>query len=150
MVNKNRKAYISPTCLSTNPYPEKVVFAQNSNRGHIYDVEGYDDAPAKSLVNVQCFPLISYLEALNVTTVDYFSLDVEGAEYKVLQTIPWDKVDIKTLSVEYLHDAEGKEAIRTLLLSNGYSVYTEVSAAYNLANDFIFVKDGLLESEASR
>lgn len=73
----------------------QVVFAQNSNRGHIYDVEAYDDAPARGLVNVQCFPFVSYLLALNITTVDYFSLDVEGAEYKVLQTIPWDKVDIK-------------------------------------------------------
>lgn len=78
-----------------NNDPLQVVFAQNSNRGHIYDVEGYDDAPAKGLVDVQCFPLYSFLLALNVTTVDYFSLDVEGAEYKVLQTIPWDKVDIK-------------------------------------------------------
>ena len=71
------------------------MFAQNSNRGHIYDVASYDEAPAKGLVNVQCFPLHTYLLALNVTTVDYFSLDVEGAEYKVLQTIPWDQVDIK-------------------------------------------------------
>ena len=78
----------------------QVVFAQNSNRGHIYDVEGYDDAPAKGLVKVQCFPLYSYLLALNITTVDYFSLDVEGAEYKVLLTIPWEKVDIR-VSVDY-------------------------------------------------
>ncbi|KAA0188379.1 hypothetical protein HAZT_HAZT007281 [Hyalella azteca] len=127
-----------------------VVFAQNSNRGHIYDVESYDDAPAKGLVNVQCFPFISYMKALNVTTVDYFSLDVEGAEYKVLQSIPWDDVDIKTLSVEYLHDVEGKAAIRKLLLANGYSVFTEVSAAFNLANDFIFVKNNLLSEDPSR
>ncbi|XP_018015797.1 uncharacterized protein LOC108672609 [Hyalella azteca] len=150
MKTKNRKAYISPSCLSTTSNPEKVVFAQNSNRGHIYDVESYDDAPAKGLVNVQCFPFISYMKALNVTTVDYFSLDVEGAEYKVLQSIPWDDVDIKTLSVEYLHDVEGKAAIRKLLLANGYSVFTEVSAAFNLANDFIFVKNNLLSEDPSR
>jgi hypothetical protein len=27
--------------------------------------------------------------------VDYFSLDVEGAELDVLRTLPWDKVDIR-------------------------------------------------------
>jgi len=27
--------------------------------------------------------------------IDYFSLDVEGAELAILKTIPWDKVDIK-------------------------------------------------------
>ena len=43
---------------------------------------------------VQCFPLYSFLVALNTTKVDYFSLDVEGPEYDVLRHIPWDKVDI--------------------------------------------------------
>uniref|UniRef100_A0A6A7FVM6 Protein Star n=1 Tax=Hirondellea gigas TaxID=1518452 RepID=A0A6A7FVM6_9CRUS len=144
MKTKHRRAYTSPTCLATTPYPSKVVFAQNSNRGHIYNVLTYDDAPAIGLVNVQCFPLYSYLLALNTTTVDYFSLDVEGAEYKVLETIPWDKLDIKTLSVEYFHDAEGKVAIKQLLESKGYDVYMEVTDPNNLANDFIFVKRELM------
>ena len=47
------------------------------------------------LISAQCFPLYSILLALNQTTVDYFSLDIEGSELDVLRTIPWDKVDIK-------------------------------------------------------
>jgi hypothetical protein len=35
------------------------------------------------------------LVAVGRTRVDYFSLDVEGSEYKILATIPWHKVDIK-------------------------------------------------------
>jgi hypothetical protein len=35
------------------------------------------------------------LVAVGRTRVDYFSLDVEGSEYKILTTIPWHKVDIK-------------------------------------------------------
>lgn len=35
------------------------------------------------------------LVAVGRTQVDYFSLDVEGSEYKILTTIPWHKVDIK-------------------------------------------------------
>jgi len=31
-------------------------------------------------------------------TVDFFSLDIEGHEKRVLETIPWEKVDIKVLS----------------------------------------------------
>jgi hypothetical protein len=30
-----------------------------------------------------------------VSTVDYFSLDVEGNELQVLKTIPFDKIDIR-------------------------------------------------------
>jgi hypothetical protein len=47
------------------------------------------------IYTVQCFPLYSMLLAIGKTTVDYFSLDVEGSEYKILKTIPWHKVDIK-------------------------------------------------------
>ena len=42
-----------------------------------------------------CLPLYSILLAMGNPTVDYFSLDVEGAELAILQAIPWDKVDIK-------------------------------------------------------
>ena len=44
---------------------------------------------------VDCFPLYSLLMAINVTVVDYFSLDVEGVEYKILENIPFDKLTIK-------------------------------------------------------
>ena len=40
--------------------------------------------------------------------VDYLSLDVEGAELAVLETIPFDRVDIRTLSVEVEHSDSKK------------------------------------------
>jgi hypothetical protein len=46
-------------------------------------------------VDVQCFPLYSYLLALNRTTVDYLSLDVEGSELEILKTVPFEKLDIR-------------------------------------------------------
>lgn len=52
-----------------------------------------------SFVNVQCFPFYTYLLALNITVIDYFSLDVEGSELNVLKTIPFDKIDIKVNSI---------------------------------------------------
>lgn len=44
---------------------------------------------------MQCFPLYSMLLAVGNPTVDYMSLDIEGAELAVLRSIPWDKVDIR-------------------------------------------------------
>lgn len=46
-------------------------------------------------VEVQCLPLATYIAALNVKKVDYLSLDIEGLEPEVLQTIPFDIVDIR-------------------------------------------------------
>ena len=52
---------------------------------------------------VQCFPTYSVLAALGNPTVDYFSLDVEGAEFPILKTIPWDKMTVKLLGIEINH-----------------------------------------------
>jgi len=59
---------------------------------------------------VDCFPVFSVLAALNVTTVDYVSLDVEGAELKVLENIPFDSVNIK---VRIFIDAQVKGRLIT-------------------------------------
>jgi hypothetical protein len=32
--------------------------------------------------------------------IDFLSLDIEGAEQLVLQTIPWDKVNIQSILIE--------------------------------------------------
>ena len=48
-----------------------------------------------SLSEEVCLPLYSILMSLENPVVDYFSLDVEGAEIGILKSIPWDKVDIK-------------------------------------------------------
>jgi hypothetical protein len=34
--------------------------------------------------------------------VHLFSLDIEGAEYDVLKTVPWDKVNIDALLIEVI------------------------------------------------
>lgn len=51
----------------------------------------------ENVYKIQCFPLYSILLAIGKTEIDYFGLDVEGSEYKILKTIPWHKVDIKVL-----------------------------------------------------
>ncbi|XP_021943517.2 protein Star [Folsomia candida] len=83
---------------------------------------------------IDCFPLVSLLTALNVTTVDFFSLDVEGHEMEVLKTIPFDQIDIKVLFVEHILIPEGKEGLRAFLKGKGYNVVVASST------DFLFKK----------
>ncbi|KAG7166017.1 Star-like 5 [Homarus americanus] len=139
MTEKHRKAYMSSSCLAPTTHP-----TTQDNQGHILGKQQEHPSSSGSdvgdIVEVQCFPLYSYMVALNVTTIDYFSLDVEGAEFAVLKTIPWDKVDITTLSVEFIHDPEGKDAIQDYMKERGYYVHSEVRHYNWLANDFIFVK----------
>ncbi|KAL1117248.1 hypothetical protein AAG570_004574 [Ranatra chinensis] len=138
MMEKNRKAWLSPTCLSIKSYPEIVSFEQNQNMGKISDNAAGIQIPGH--VDVQCFPLYTYMLALNLTHVDYFSLDVEGNELDVLETIPFDKVNIETLSVEFVHVARGQDALKDFMSSKGYKIHSKVTHPNWLANDFIFVK----------
>ena len=102
------------------------------------------DAPVKRVVTVQCFPLFSILAAMGNPPVDYFSLDVEGAEMGILENIPWDKVtglggvnpscqvDIRVLQVEFTHIDRTKVA--ALMDRAGYD------NPFDLKEDMIFVK----------
>ena len=56
------------------------------------DVPNSERVYHRRTIRVQCFPLYSVLMALGNPRVDYFSLDIEGAEFPVLKTVPWDKV----------------------------------------------------------
>ncbi|XP_046451332.1 uncharacterized protein LOC124199545 [Daphnia pulex] len=102
---KRRHAWSLPVCLSTEPYPTKVQFDANDEAGKIYE-PGKDETSVQQenvsnwLIEVQCFPLYSILLAVGQTRVEYFSLDVEGSEIKILVNIPWNHVEIKTLTVE--------------------------------------------------
>ncbi len=74
------------------------------------------------------------------THVDYLSLDVEGVELDVLQTVPWDKVNITVVTVEFTHGPLGKEVLRHYMEGHGYRTVGEVTHPGNLANDFVFLK----------
>ena len=40
------------------------------------------------------------------------SLDIEGAEFGVIKTIPWNKVDIEVLLIELIHAGSQSEGSR--------------------------------------
>jgi len=87
---KNRKVYSSMSCLSREPRPTVLK----------YNVERQEASTTDGQYVVQCLPLYSLLQALDNPTVNYMSLDIEGGEFQVLQSLPWDKVDIEVMSIE--------------------------------------------------
>ncbi|KZS12671.1 Uncharacterized protein APZ42_022814 [Daphnia magna] len=98
-----RQSYALPVCLSLKPYPTEVSFYEDGIAGEIYGdkISNLEEITTiENIANVQCFPLYSILLAVGRTQVDYFSVDVEGSESQILMSVPWHKVDIKTLTVE--------------------------------------------------
>ena len=100
LVSKNRRAWAVQTCLSTKKSPEIVNFSLSSTSSKTSSGITEGNSSQSDTVQMQCLPLYSLLLALGNPTVDFLSLDIEGAEYQVLKTIPWESVDIRAISVE--------------------------------------------------
>ena len=122
--------------MNTCCFFSQMHFQTKRNEGRIISKETQITKKKQKIMEVECFPVASILFALNVTTVDYFSLDVEGAELQVLKTIPFGLFDIKVLTVEFAHTFEGKIALKSFMESKGYKTVMEIHPT----KDFLFVK----------
>ena len=100
LLEKHRKAYSLNACLSISNTTGKAVFQLKGVFGSLLKSSQQQDETVKT-TEVQCFPLLSILLALGNPVVDYFSLDVEGLELAILQTVPWDIVNIDVIGIEY-------------------------------------------------
>lgn len=68
-----------------------------------------------------CVPMQMIIESTNLLDIDLFSLDVEGAELYVLQTINFKVTNFRVIVVENDgHSKEKDEAVRALLRENGF------------------------------
>ena len=119
---KNRKATTVLNCLAIKDRPHYVDFNLESaleidtekdvrTMGgivmvksdvviHVNNLMSYHQEKSADTRTLQCLPLYTLLLALDNPTVNWFILDIEGAEFQVLQTIPWELVDIEMVSVE--------------------------------------------------
>ena len=108
LVTVHRKAYTINTCLSLD---QKISIVNFLPAGMIGGLEKKLEGPMMDRANkahpnvkreeVLCIPLFSILEAIRMTHIQLFSLDVEGAELDILKTIPFDKVKIDLFVIEY-------------------------------------------------
>lgn len=159
LTSRNRKAYTSPACLSTKPYPMEVVYngtvgaygailEEKLPQSNSLTDESNKIAPAKDtehIYKMQCFPLYSLLLAIGRTQVDYFGLDVEGSEFKILETIPWHKVNIKTITAEWNHVPGGEAGLTRLMESNKYTKTGLISNYYT--REVVYVRNSFLVYE---
>ena len=108
--SRNRNAWTLPSCFSMRTHPEIVTFDAADQIGGIVNEEtgskpgdGLTLEGAREEIRLQCVPLYSVLQALGNPRVDFFSLDIEGADLQVLKTIPFDLVDFSVIMIEVAH-----------------------------------------------
>ena len=154
--SKNRNAWILPHCLSTEKkvhlidfysFSEDFVdfaFMSRTDMDHdFYENFKANHPNALNKLKVQCFPLQAVLKAIDLPKVQYFSLDIEGAEYDVLKTIDFNVVDLSVFSIEIEDDNDNvmrlnsgsNEDLHKYLKQNGYNYIDRVG------RDNFFVKN---------
>ena len=79
---------------------------------------------AKENVVVKCYPLSSLMNTLGKTRIDYFSLDVEGAEMIILQSIDWTQLDIDVFTIE---TDQHRQEILAFMKTHGYKWIQTIS-----------------------
>ena len=121
LLRKNRRVSSINTCLSTSKYVQKVDFdlvgpsSGIITNGTIKPGEAYHQKRLEIIaeypeyqpkypydrrtITINCMPLTAIILAYGNPIIDYLSLDVEGAEFAVLQTIDFDLVNILVISV---------------------------------------------------
>jgi len=69
------------------------------------------------VVKTRCTTFDVLLDMMSVQHVDYFSLDVEGAEMFVLESFDWARMDVDVFTIEI---QEHREEINALMRKHGY------------------------------
>ena len=66
------------------------------------------------IIDVPCVPLQDYLDRLSIDHVDWFSVDVEGAELQLLRSINWARFSATAMTVEERQRAGSVEMRKNL------------------------------------
>ncbi|ROT84157.1 hypothetical protein C7M84_022652 [Penaeus vannamei] len=105
LVSKHRRAYAIRTSLAASD--GGVPFRLTTN--------------SLSDTAVPDLPLSSVLQAVNMTRIDFLSLDVGGSELQVLQTIPWERVKIRLMCVKANKVPGGPTFLSQFMETQGYA-----------------------------
>jgi hypothetical protein len=130
---KNRHAYLLNACISSNkPYIAKFRVLHlisgiehdmsNNHKNRIKQESLVNNKTTYKIAYIPCFPLFSILKAINVKNIDYFSLDVEGGELNVINSIPFADINIKSFTIEWPGNAINRDKIFGIMVNNGFKL----------------------------
>ncbi|KAL3924227.1 MAG: hypothetical protein SGILL_001173 [Bacillariaceae sp.] len=104
------------------------------------------DTKSDQITEIECVPMNDILEQSPYTYYDFYSLDVEGAEFEVVQSIDFEKFSFGVILVEADgHNRRKNLALRTFVESKGYTFLMEDQRSYWFVNaDFYNIYHELL------
>lgn len=129
ILSKNRQIYAINACIANKkPHVAKfrvseflssrTAIMRKEHESRINKIFGKKEIYVYS----PCFSLNTILKALKVNRVDYFSLDVEGGEYSVLDGLDFKNINFTALTIEYNKFEDAKKKILLHMEANHYKL----------------------------
>lgn len=119
IATKKRKAWVFHGAISPSKGSMLLNFSEEQQRrkGGLFNHED-----ATSSRQVQAEPLEKLIHAIDSDrrTVDFWSLDIEGSECKVLESTDFQKLQVGILMIEMNKTPEKDRCIRSVMESNGF------------------------------
>lgn len=97
--------------------------------------EGHELHYKKQVIPMKTVRLETLFDKYNIKKVDFISIDVEGAELQVLNSINFDKVNISVFMIENNY---GLEKETNFLIKKGYRLFG------NIQWDSVFIKNDFI------
>ena len=134
-----RKNSIIEQCVVSSEEGDIAFSPANYLGGiHKYFNESHKARIVKDIkeIKVPAYKLQALLDKHGITEVDYLSLDTEGNEFDVLQSIDYEKVIIKIMMIEISYP-ERFYPIYHLLKNRGYRLYGRIVSGLDPAKDLL-------------
>lgn len=146
----NRNVIVENYALVSSKYKEKTIegYFTNSNEtagGLMSQVKQLPDYllyenifNETSSISVPCITLNALIQKHNITSIDFFSLDVEGYELEVLDGLCFDNIRPKYILIETANRPYYQEIIRNYMKDKNYNFLIQLSG-----NDDLFVDNNI-------
>lgn len=123
----NRTCYISEKCVYKDSH-SKVIFKENLKNLKLSSIGSFSDEPDVEQYEVDTISLNDLIDEVDAPEyIDYLSIDTEGSELEILESIDWTARQFGVVTVEHNHKPY-RDDIQRLLESVGYEkVWTEIS-----------------------
>lgn len=98
------KLQVVHACVSQNAHPKEVTIHNEEAEVRINSL--LDEETSWFFSRLKCFPLYTIMLACSRVEYDLLSLGVHGLELEILQTLPFDKIQIEVISIHLPEDHE--------------------------------------------
>lgn len=124
LLHKNRRSNTLQACVKTNHTETRKEYK-------IRDQQYF----------IPCVWMETILLASGRRNIDLLAINVKSKEYEILESIPFDKFNIKTISIEFTRGSDREIDIIKYLTTHGFRAQHEFANHLVKKSDLVFVKN---------